>query len=59
MPKLQRRLKEQQQIERRRETAAAHGSDSGISMESQDVMVRKKSILTYGINPSAIKITNL
>lgn len=39
MPKLQRRLKEQQQIERRREAAAAHGSDSGISMASQDVLV--------------------
>ena len=42
MPKLQRRLREQQQLDRRREynnsAGAAHGSDSGISMASQDVL---------------------
>ena len=40
MPKLQRRLREQQQqqLDRRREFSGAHGSDSGISMASQDVL---------------------
>jgi hypothetical protein len=43
MPKLQRRLREQQQqqlqLDRRKDfSGGAHGSDSGISMASQDVV---------------------
>ena len=38
MPKLQRRLREQQLLDRRRDFGGAHGSDSGISMASQDVL---------------------
>jgi hypothetical protein len=70
MPKLQRRLREQQQqqqqhqlqLDRRKEFGSgAHGSDSGISMASQDVVdiyELLQVIAQYpGPNPTTFKFT--